>query len=203
MPTTITVSTFDQLQNAITTVNAATSGSYTISFASPALVISETATILEIGLQSGVTLTLDGDGGALNGSSGGQQFGGLAVLSGAVTIQNLIVENTLTSGGNGNGNSGGGAGLGGGLFVGSTAVVTLSSVGFSSDSAAGGNGGPGGYTADSGYGGFATTTGPGFTGVSGGRGGASSLFEPGGVGGTGGLGGTASANAGKGPSEDK
>ena len=98
--------------------------------------------IYAISLQSGVTLTIDGGGYSLNG---GGSNGGLAVISGDVTIQNLTITDTVAQGGNGSGNGGGGAGLGGGLFVGPTANVTLDNVSFSNDAAKGGNGGTGGF----------------------------------------------------------
>jgi hypothetical protein len=97
--------------------------------------------IYALSLQSGVTLTIDGGGHSLNG---GDSNGGLAVISGDVTIQNLTIADTLAQGGSGTGDGGGGAGLGGGLFVGPTANVTLDNVSFSHDAAQGGDGGLGG-----------------------------------------------------------
>jgi hypothetical protein len=184
--TTVTVTTFADLQSAISQVNAATSGSFVIAFASPSLTITETATPLEIQLDAGVTLTIDGANGALDGA---QQFGGLQILSGNVTVDNLTIENALSAAPNVSGNGGGGAGLGGGLFVGATAAVTLNTVTFASDTAQGGNGGPGGFGSLSGSGGFGGFTFGGFSGQSGGRGGTSNLGFPGGHGGTGGTGG--------------
>ena len=125
--------------------------------------------IYAISLHSGVTLTIEGGNFSLNGAG---SDGGLAVISGNVTIQNLTITDTLAQGGAGTGDGGGGAGLGGGLFVGPTANVTLDNVSFSEDAAKGGDGGTGGFA---------------------GAGGNSSLLLPAGNDGGAGAGGTAGA----------
>ena len=76
-------------------------------------------------------------------ADGGSTDTGLAVLAGKVTIESLTIEDTNAKGGDGTGSGGGGAGLGGGLFVGSSASVTLDDVSFQNDQAQGGNGGSG------------------------------------------------------------
>lgn len=97
-----------------------------------------------IDLAAGVTLDIEGNGHTLDG--GGTQQG-LFVYAGAVTVENLAIDNMLAQGGNG---GGGGGGLGGGLFVGGAVAgdagrVVLTNVSFAGDAARGGNGGgPGG-----------------------------------------------------------
>ncbi len=120
-----------------------------------------------INLASGDTLAIQGNGGTFNG---------LFVYAGTVNISNLAINDAKAVGGAGGAGGfvggGGGAGLGGGLFVASGGNVTLSSVTFQSDAAAGGAGGAGGGGSDNGGGG----------GLEGGAGGA------GGAGGGGGIG---------------
>ena len=99
------------------------------------------AGIYALQLAPGVNVTIDGGGFALDGNG---TSGGLAVLGGQVTIEDLTIEDTVAQGGNATGSGGGGAGLGGGLFVGPTASVTLRDVNFSTDAAQGGAGGLGG-----------------------------------------------------------
>ena len=101
-----------------------------------------------IDLAAGDLLTVNGDGHALNGG-GSQQ--GLFVYSGAVTLDDLTIEDMQAKGGaggagDGYGGGGGGAGLGGGLYIGANVAgdagnVTLDDVVFSHDSATGGAGG--------------------------------------------------------------
>jgi hypothetical protein len=121
-----------------------TSGSLTIEIDGA---INLTSALEAINLQSGVTLTVSGASGALDG--GGSQRG-LFIYSGDVNIDSLTLQNLTAKGGNGGGDGGGGgAGLGGGLFIAGsgdpgqavTPVVTLDNVSFLNDSAGGGGGG--------------------------------------------------------------
>ncbi|CAN7688921.1 autotransporter domain-containing protein [Mesorhizobium sp. LjRoot246] len=136
--------------------------------------------------------------------SGNNQYRGLFVQSGTVTIEGLTIANTKAQGGdggyaqfdrapdtNGGGGGGGGAGLGGALFVGSFANVTLSNVNLQANLARGGNGGA---LNPSTHGGGTSGGGGGYwpTGADGGNGGS---FVSGG-GGTGG-GGNGSLDVGK------
>ena len=88
-------------------------------------------------------VTIDGasaTGVTINGNHGYQ---GLFVYSGAVTIEDLTIENAKALGATGATGAGGAGGLGGGLFVGATAHVAITNVSFSGDSATGGAGGAG------------------------------------------------------------
>jgi hypothetical protein len=92
------------------------------------------------------SLTIDGSNpaGGNYDISGDGQYRGLLVYAGAVTLQDLTIQNALAqggAGGAGKGGGGGGAGLGGGLFVGAAAQVTLSTVTMQNDAAWGGAGG--------------------------------------------------------------
>ena len=113
--------------------------------------ITETADLPAINLKSGDTLDITGDNHVLDGNNGNYQ--GLFVYSGAVTIQDLTIQNATAKGGAGNQGGGGGAGLGGGVFVGNNSKsaanpngdpsavpgsVTLSNVTFQGDAAVGG-----------------------------------------------------------------
>jgi len=115
--------------------------------------------------------TTDGAGIALDAAG----HRGLFVSSGTVDLENLTIANAKAvgaaggSGAGGGGGGGGGAGLGGGLFVGSSAAVTLSNVTFQSDSATGGTGGSGSAHVGNGGGGGG---GGGFNGGAGGAAGA-------------------------------
>jgi hypothetical protein len=131
------VTTEDQLNNAIASAGSAGSGAYEIDLGAN---ISVTAALQAVSLSAGVTLDIVGSGFALDGG-GAQQ--GLSVVSGAVTIENLAIDNMRVVGAAGGTGNGGGAGLGGGLLVGSGAAVTLDGVSFSGDAAAGGAGGVG------------------------------------------------------------
>ena len=136
-----TVGSQEQLNQAIADIeNNAVAGAYTITFTQD---IDQTAAdpasgIDAIILPKGVSLTIDGKGHALNG---GGIDGGLAVVSGKVTIDSLTIEDTVAQGGDG---GGGGAGMGGGLFVGVSASVVANSLSFKTDTARGGNGGTSG-----------------------------------------------------------
>ncbi|MGO8740102.1 Hint domain-containing protein [Rhodoblastus sp.] len=143
MTDVISVNSQTSLNAAIETVNGSAPGAYEIQITSSFTEgdAGQPAGLYAINLQSGVTLTINGDGQVL---SGGGADGGLAVLSGNVTIESLTIEDTVAAGGAGSKSGGGGAGLGGGLFVGPTAKVTLDNVLFQSDEAKGGNAGDGG-----------------------------------------------------------
>ncbi len=87
------------------------------------------------------SIGITGNGFALDG--GGTQRG-LFAYSGASTISNLTIQNTVAKGGDGGdggGGGGGGMGAGGALFVNAGADVTISQVTFSNTRATGGNGG--------------------------------------------------------------
>ena len=117
---------------------AASSGAFEIDIGGA---ISLTDQLLAVNLKAGVSLDIQGGGNVLDG--GGSQRG-LFVYSGAVTVENLTLQNMLAVGGSG---GGGGAGLGGGLFVADDAAhgaapgaVTLTNVSFLNDAAVGGAG---------------------------------------------------------------
>jgi hypothetical protein len=162
------VSTAAQLNAAIVKADseAAGSGAYEIDLANFSTITLNVA-LDAINLKSGVTLVIDGEDDTLNGE--GRQRG-LFVYSGAVTIEDLTIENADALGGSGAGGGGGGAGLGGGLFVASAGNVTLDNVDFSKNSATGGNGSVGGSGSGS-YGGGGGLGGGGGGGYGGGRGG--------------------------------
>jgi glycosyltransferase involved in cell wall biosynthesis len=191
------VSSEQELNDAINTVNAAGSGDYTIEFTAD---ITENTALGALLLQSRVTLTIDGGGHVFDGNS---SFAGLVVNVGQVTLQNLTISGMTARGGDGGaggpplgtggGGNGGGAGLGGGLFVGAAAGVTIDNVTFSANQAIGGNGGLGG------------TGGSGGGGLNGGAGGAPGGFGQGGygsfvVGADGGFGGGGGGGLSAGPS---
>jgi hypothetical protein len=141
---TLVVTTEDALNRAIAQADSLTSGSATIVLGND---ITETVDPTAFNLHSGVSVTLDGAGYALDGNDA---YRGLFVYAGAVTIENLTIQNARAVGGAGSDGGGGGAGLGGGLFVAGTnagldsgGTVTLSGVTFTDDSATGGAGGDG------------------------------------------------------------
>ncbi len=137
------VTDFASLNAAIDAADAATSGDIVITLTND---ITETATLDAINLHTGVTLTIDGGGHALDGAG---QYRGLFAYAGTLTVSNLSIDNTVARGGDGgNEGAGGGAGLGGGLFIAGTdaglasgADVTLENVAFRYARAAGGAGG--------------------------------------------------------------
>lgn len=145
VPAPILVTDTVSFKAAIDQVDSATAGAYVIRLANT---IIESGTLDAINLQSGVTLTIDGAGYMLGGAN---QYRGLFAYAGAITIQNLSIDDMLAQGGAaGYGAAGGGAGLGGGLFVAgsnpglaSGASVVLSNVNFSHDQAVGGSGSTG------------------------------------------------------------
>ena len=124
----------------------------------------------QIQLASGNTLEIEGDDHTLNGDD---DYSGLYVGSGDVKIENLTIKDTSVRGEFGQ------AGLGGGLFVGSSANVSLQNVNFSGESVSGGAGSPGAA------GGGGQTFGG--NGGSGGQGGSQGFGGLGGGGGASGL----------------
>ena len=172
--TTFVVGTEAELNQAIADVDAATApGAYTIqlngnvtegtdtgdaiTFEGQAL--SAPADLYAFNLQSGVSVTLDGAGFALDGAG---QYRGLFAYAGTLAVDNLTIQNADAIGGAGagavEGGGGGGAGLGGAVFVAGTtptssgANVSLTDVTFTNDGAQGGAGGPTGFAAGGGGG---------------------------------------------------
>ncbi len=183
------VTTEDQLNAAIAVANseAPGGGAFEIDLGSA---IALTSALQAISLASGDSLAIVGGGNVIDG--GGAQAG-FNVASGAVTLANLTIQNTIARGANGGGGSGGGAGLGGGLFVGAAGAVKLQSVVFTGDAAVGGNGGNG-NAGGNGFYGFLNLPNEG----GGGAGGSGGLYGQGGAGGAGGGGG-GHAGSGGGP----
>ncbi|MBV9859633.1 MAG: Hint domain-containing protein [Alphaproteobacteria bacterium] len=208
-----TVSSQADLNNAIEQIDQAASGTtFDLVFGGNITEgdLGQPTGIYAIDPNSGVSVTIDGNGFAL---SGGGANGGLAVLGGSVTVEQLTIEDTVAKGGDGDGSGGGGAGLGGGLFVGPEGTVTLDDVLFRTDSAKGGNAGDGGGGGAGGHSSLivpplglvasdgadgtagvngATATGAPMTGGAGGPGtggGPGGFGQPGGKGGDGGDGG--------------
>ena len=188
------VTDFASLNAAIDAAEAATAGDFVVTLAND---ITETATLDAVNLHTGVTLTIDGGGHALDGAG---QYRGLFAYAGTLTVSNLSIDNTVARGGDGGFMSGGGGGgLGGGLFVAGTnaglnsgADVTLNNVTFSGDMAVGGNGSAG----DPYQGELGPRPGGGGGGGLGGNGGDDqAVGGTGGGGGIGGNGGTAAAGA--------
>jgi len=135
MTTTVfTVSTEAQLAAAITAIDSQSTGSgaaFEIDIAKGAT-LTETSALPTISLTGSDSLTIQGNGAALDGAG---QYQGLNVASGTVAVDNLTIQNAVVTGG-----ANGGYGLGGGLYVGTGANVTLDDVTFANDSAVGGNG---------------------------------------------------------------
>jgi outer membrane autotransporter protein len=146
-----------------------------------------------------VTVNIVGGGHTVDGASSFQGIYVQGTNAPTVTISNLTLANTLAKGSNGlngqagyysnslsygsGGGGGGGLGAGGGLYVDTSANVTLTSVSFTNNSAKGGNGGAGGAAQN-------TASDP-VNGGNGGAGGAANAAGAGG-GGAGGTGGHAS-----------
>lgn len=136
MPTTYNVADEADLNAALTQIDLTGSSSapntaYMIALGGN---IALTTDLYAVNLAQGDTLTIEGNGHALDG--GGDQRG-LFVYAGTVSVSDLAIDNAAATGGNG---AGGGAGLGGGLFVASGGAVTLNDVTFAGDAAVGGNG---------------------------------------------------------------
>lgn len=113
--TTIDVGTEQQLNQAIASADAATSGSFDIVFTSPTITegtdtggsidfggqtLAAPPDLYAVNLQSGVSLTIDGAGGTLDGAN---TYRGFFVYAGAVTIENLTIANSKAQGGAGAG----------------------------------------------------------------------------------------------------
>jgi hypothetical protein len=98
------VATETELNAAIALANGETvAGSYEIDLNGTAIDTTQVAPLATINLKSGVSLTINGEGLSIDGGGSGR---GLFVYSGAVNIQNLIIENMVAQGGAGaNGNS--------------------------------------------------------------------------------------------------
>ncbi len=191
--TNFTVATQEDLNTAIETIDGETiPGNYTITLSADITEAQpgQPAGLYVLTLQSGVNVTIDGAGFTIDGKG---IDGGIAVTTGHVSISDLTISNTEAFGNGGPGGGGGGAGLGGGLFVGPDAVVSISDVQFTSDTARGGAGGGGG-TGFGGAGGkssliYAPVGGGGTGGTAGDPGeGADSPGQPGGDGTEGGIG---------------
>jgi hypothetical protein len=186
--TTFTATDFASLNTAIKAIDAqgaqaAPNTAYTINITGTINVIG--GGLEAINLLSGSSVTILGSNGA--GGASVQTLNGLGaergffVESGAVTLQNLTLQNMVAgqfgNGGSGAEGGGGGAGLGGGLFVASGGNVALIGVAFSGDSATGGAGGSSTGNAANGRGG-----GGGMAGGTGGSGGNNSAAGGGGLG---------------------
>lgn len=179
--TVIKVGSEAELNQAIASVDAATSGSFDVQFTSDITEGTDAGTSIAFGnetlsappdlygvnLHSGVALTIDGGGNTLDGANA---YRGFFIYAGSVAIDNLTIADAVATGGNADAGfgsaAGGGAGLGGGLFVAGTAnvdgygntlitggSVALDGVSFLKDSAVGGSGGSGGINTDAGGGG--------------------------------------------------
>ena len=159
--TSFTVTNETGLNNALAAIDltgasSAPNTAYTITFGpglTGAKAVALTSDLDAINLATGDTLMINGNGGTLDGE-GAQR--GLLVYSGAVAVNDLAITDTVAQGGvggAGHAGGGGGAGLGGGLFVVSGASVSLNSVTFVGDSAAGGTGGLGDVASAGGGGG--------------------------------------------------
>ncbi len=199
---TFNVGSYGDLASAITDADQATDGpgTYVITF-TQAIVLG--ADMPALNLATGVIVTIDGVGYALNGDTA---YRGLFVYAGTLTVQNLAIEDTLAEGGNcacggdhASSGGGGGAGLGGGLFVADDTAngtapgnATLDNVSLAGDAAEGGAGGG----SDNGY--------PGGGGGLGGSGGSTEhaaggrLARGAGGGGIGGVAGGGTYNGGTG-----
>ena len=123
------VTTETQLSAAIDAANSEGAGAYEIDLGSGAS-IALTSDLPDLDLNPAVSVDIEGDGGTLNG--GGTQRG-LYVYAGAVTVENLTLENNATGG------------AGGALILGddgaTPASVTLTNVGFLGGPPTGGTGG--------------------------------------------------------------
>jgi hypothetical protein len=139
------VSTEAALDAAIVAIDAASLSdpagtAYSISFATNITLTSDLAAIT---LANGDSLSVTGMSAKPAKIVGGGHRG-FVVESGNVSLVNFKLAGFRAKGGDGGAGvlaGGGGAGLGGALFVGAGADVTVSSVGFSNNSAAGGQGG--------------------------------------------------------------
>ena len=123
-----------------------TPGTYTINLAPGSIDLEAPLPI--VNMNDANSLTFIGSANPINPTvlDGANAFRGLFIANGTVTIQNMVIQNTMAQGGNGggyydnNGSGGGGLGAGGALFI-DQANVTLSNTSFGTTSAQGGNGG--------------------------------------------------------------
>ena len=181
MTTTLTVSTEQELNQAIATVDAATTGSFVINLTAnitegtdtgahidyAGRMLSAPPDLFALNTQAGVQVTIDGNGHTLDGAG---TYRGLFVYDGTIGINDLVLQDDKAAGGRGGAGNfagGGGAGLGGGLFVAAGGDVRLDGVSFAADAAVGGNGGG---TRSGGAGGGGGLGGTGGTYVGGGGG---------------------------------
>ena len=177
-----TVTSEAELNAAIASIDAGSGGSYTIDLGGTFALSSD----LDALTQAGATVLLVGASNTIDGA----KYHGFSVLAGALTLQDLTIENAVAQGGAGTGGGGGGLGAGGAVFVGSSGSVTLDGVTFLANAAIGGIGSSG-----SGGLGGGLNGGPGATGNGGfGQGGGGVATGPGGIGGFGGGGGEGSRN---------
>jgi uncharacterized protein YhjY with autotransporter beta-barrel domain len=145
-------------------------------------------TPIYIGTTSSPTITINGNGNSITGTS--EIF---FVQSGTVTISDAVLSGNAVGGNGGSGQNGGGGalGAGGAIFVGSTANVTVTGVQFTNNSATGGsssggtggNGGGGGMNGGNGGNGNQGSGGGGGNGGAGGAGSFGDEFPTGGGGG--------------------
>ncbi len=157
------VSSESALNGAIAAIDAAGPGNYVIRLTADITLGSD---LTAINLKSGVSLTIEGNGFAIDGQHSQHGF---FVYQGNVTLEDLTIENTVAKGGAGASGGGGGAGLGGGLFIAGTSTtssgagghVTLSDVSFLNDAAVGGAGGAAGGSGLGGGGGLGGAGGAG------------------------------------------
>ncbi|MGN6134376.1 MAG: hypothetical protein ACTHOU_07725, partial [Aureliella sp.] len=166
------------LRDAITQVNAAGSGTHSITIDSSVGSIAVGSFMPIISLASGAQLTINGSGATVDGQS---QYRPFFIENGTVTISDLTIQHGMARGGQGGtGFSGGGGGLGAGgaVFVDATANVTLKNVHFDSNAATGGAGG--GNSGASGGGGGGGLHGNGGSATSYGGGGGGGLIGQGG-----------------------
>ena len=116
-----------------------------------------------------MSLTIDGAGHTLDGAG---LYRGLFAYAGHASVENLAIADAHAVGGAGGSGfvaGGGGGGLGGGLFVAAGASVTIDSVTFAGDAAAGGAGGEASSSGIGGGGGLGGAGGNGLFGTTGGN----------------------------------
>jgi autotransporter-associated beta strand protein len=190
----LTVTSADQFRQALLLADQATGlgKAITIRLATSGLDFLLSQDLPAINLQPGVALTIDGNGGTLDGQG---EARGLFIYSGLVTVENLTIQNGLAKGGTGGAGGeggGGGAGLGGDIFVGASGVVTLTNVQLLGGQAVGGAGGAGSDQAPYAAGGGGGLGGAGGAAYSGGGGIIAAEYSGGG----GGIGSTAQGGSG-------
>jgi hypothetical protein len=122
IPIVLQAGTEAQLDADIAEANAASAGNYIIDLTTD---IVETSDPTAVDLNSNVHLTLSGGGSGANVLDGAGNHRGLFVYSGAVTIDNLTLQELAAVGGSGSQGGGGGAGLGGAVYIAAGGAVTL------------------------------------------------------------------------------